>query len=348
MEDKKTFGEYVTKRRKEIGLTQREFAEKLFVTESAVSKWERGISYPDITLIRDICEILGINEHELLTASDDIQGRNSEKLAKRYERVVRTYRTILLFLYGIPLLTCFIVNIAVSHKLSWFFIVLASEMIAVSLTLVPVIVPVRKALITLGSFTLSLCLLLLICSLFTGGGWFIISFVSVIFGLSFLFLPFVLRGVYLTPILSDKKTLIYFSVETLLLFLLLFVCNLYTGGNWFLNRAMPIAGFSCVLPWGIMLIIRYTPINIYFKFAGCFALGSLFEYTFQGFLHFILMDGDSRPGFQYDLLTWNDITVSGNINMIIFLSLLLFAIVFLITGIISSLRETNTNNVNQG
>ena len=53
-------------------MTQREFADKLFVTGSAVSKWERGMSYPDITLLRDICEILGVSEHELLTASEDV------------------------------------------------------------------------------------------------------------------------------------------------------------------------------------------------------------------------------------------------------------------------------------
>ena len=47
MENKKTFGAYICRRRKELGLTQREFADRLFVTESAVSKWERGMSYPD-------------------------------------------------------------------------------------------------------------------------------------------------------------------------------------------------------------------------------------------------------------------------------------------------------------
>ena len=73
MENKKTFGAYICRRRKELGLTQREFADRLFVTESAVSKWERGMSYPDITLIRDICAILQVSEHELLTASEDVE-----------------------------------------------------------------------------------------------------------------------------------------------------------------------------------------------------------------------------------------------------------------------------------
>ena len=58
MESKKTFGEYIRERRKELGMTQKEFSEKLYVTESAVSKWERGMSYPDITLLLDICAAL--------------------------------------------------------------------------------------------------------------------------------------------------------------------------------------------------------------------------------------------------------------------------------------------------
>lgn len=46
MESKKTFGEYIRERRRAMGLTQREFAEKLYVTEFAVSKWERGDELP--------------------------------------------------------------------------------------------------------------------------------------------------------------------------------------------------------------------------------------------------------------------------------------------------------------
>ena len=42
---KKTYGAYILQRRKELGLTQKAFAEKLFMTEFAVSKWERGVTY---------------------------------------------------------------------------------------------------------------------------------------------------------------------------------------------------------------------------------------------------------------------------------------------------------------
>ena len=67
MENKKTFGAYILQRRRELGMTQKELAQRLYVTESAVSKWERGLSYPDITLLQNICSVFEITEHELLT-----------------------------------------------------------------------------------------------------------------------------------------------------------------------------------------------------------------------------------------------------------------------------------------
>ena len=50
------------------GYTQKQLAEKLFVSDKAVSKWERGLSLPDITLLGPLAEILGVTVTELLQA----------------------------------------------------------------------------------------------------------------------------------------------------------------------------------------------------------------------------------------------------------------------------------------
>ena len=84
MEEKKNLGKFIQSKRKAKGISQKELADKLYVTESAVSKWERGISYPDISMIQGICEVLEITEHELFTASDDYRQREIEKNAKSF------------------------------------------------------------------------------------------------------------------------------------------------------------------------------------------------------------------------------------------------------------------------
>ena len=110
------------------------------------------MTYPDITLISSICEALHITEHELITASEDLHQNELEKQAQKYQRIKQGYRHIMLALYGLSLLICFICNLAIQHTLSWFFIVLASEAIAFSLTVMPALVSKNHGLWTLGSF----------------------------------------------------------------------------------------------------------------------------------------------------------------------------------------------------
>ncbi len=287
MQNKKSFGEFITRKRKENHLTQQAFAEKLFVTESAVSKWERGVSYPDITLLHSICEVLHITEHELLTASEDIQTRKTELLARKYQNLGKGYRYTLMVLYAMGIVVCFICNLAIFNTLSWFFIVLTAELVAASLTLVPVLTPKNRCMWTLGAFTVSLGLLLMTCCLYTEGDWFFVAYIPILYGLSVVFLPFILRAVFLPAPLSRHKALICFTVDSLLLLLLLFVCDLYTHGGWFLSIAVPSALFCLILPWGIMAVIRYTKINAFYKTAACFGLTAAFDYTFVGVMDFI-------------------------------------------------------------
>ena len=59
-------GKFIAKCRKEKEITQEQLAEKLYVTDRAVSKWERGLSLPDAGKMLELCNILGINVNELL------------------------------------------------------------------------------------------------------------------------------------------------------------------------------------------------------------------------------------------------------------------------------------------
>ena len=64
--DKEKTGQLITELRKEKGLTQKQLADALNVTDKAVSKWERGLSFPDISMLEPISELLGISIMEIL------------------------------------------------------------------------------------------------------------------------------------------------------------------------------------------------------------------------------------------------------------------------------------------
>ena len=66
-------GKFISTKRKEKNLTQEELAEKLLITDRAVSKWERGLSLPDADKMLDLCNILDINVNELLIGEDNMK-----------------------------------------------------------------------------------------------------------------------------------------------------------------------------------------------------------------------------------------------------------------------------------
>ena len=64
--DKERFGAFLARLRKERGMTQRELAGRLHVSDKAVSKWERGLSLPDVALLIPLADCLGVSVTELL------------------------------------------------------------------------------------------------------------------------------------------------------------------------------------------------------------------------------------------------------------------------------------------
>ena len=63
-------GAYIAQKRKELGMTQSELAEKLGMSNKSVSKWERGVCLPDVSLYMELCNVLGISINEFIAGED--------------------------------------------------------------------------------------------------------------------------------------------------------------------------------------------------------------------------------------------------------------------------------------
>ena len=93
-------GRFISERRKEKGLTQMQLAEKLNITDRAVSKWETGKAMPDSSIMLSLCDILGISVNELLNGEEISMESNNQKneqllldMAKELERKNKTIWT---------------------------------------------------------------------------------------------------------------------------------------------------------------------------------------------------------------------------------------------------------------
>lgn len=110
MDNKKT-GIFIAERRKELGYNQKELAEKLNITDKAVSKWETGRSVPDVSLLMPLAEILDtsvieilngekISEEKLTDVSDKIIVKSLEKSKSK---IVLIIILVLILILGIIL-----------------------------------------------------------------------------------------------------------------------------------------------------------------------------------------------------------------------------------------------------
>lgn len=172
--NKKEFSQFIAQKRLAAGYTQKQLAQLLYVDHSTVSKWERGLSYPDITLISKICSLLSISEHEFLTACDDTQARKEKKEARRWRGLKKGFQLFFAVGYLCTLIPCFICNLAINHTLSWFWIVLSALLLGACITNLPFFLAKQSKhtlLFTSLAVTAATFLLLAICAWQTGGNW---------------------------------------------------------------------------------------------------------------------------------------------------------------------------------
>lgn len=89
-------GKFIADCRKEKGLTQLQLAEKLNITNRAVSKWETGKSCPDVSLMLELCNVLGITVNELLSGErilmEDYQKKAEENLVELQDKKMKAQK----------------------------------------------------------------------------------------------------------------------------------------------------------------------------------------------------------------------------------------------------------------
>lgn len=325
MTDKKTFGSFIKTKRTEKNYSQKDLAEMLCITESAVSKWERGISYPDITLISDICRIFDISEHELITASTDTDTRKMKHEARKFRTIRNTWFWVPTISYCVALLVCFICNLAVNHTLSWFFVVLASLICAY--TFIPTITcffESKKLLVFTVSTYLSVCLLLFTCAVYTNDlSWFLTACIGILMGYVLLFVPVLLSKTNY----SRYKFIISFAVTFVLTVLIM--VNIRIWQPFMLGNAilMAVYGFLPVIACAVICAFRFHAL---FKAGICTAISGIMFYC-ANYVATALFGPSSGNSYKVDFHNWEQ-CLDGNIQLIILISFLLISTVFFIIG----------------
>lgn len=326
MTDKKTFGSFIKGKRTEKNYSQKDLAELLMVTEGAVSKWERGISYPDITLIGDICRVLDISEHEFITASTDTDARKIKQEARKFRMIRSTWIQVPTIAYAVALLTCFICNLAVNHTLSWFFVVLSALICAYSF--VPTVTWLfesKKLLAFSVSTYLSVCLLLFTCAVYTGGlSWLLTASIGILMGYVLLFGPMLLSK---TPY-ARYKFVISFTLTFALTVLLLL--NIRIRQPFMLSHGilMAIYGFAPVILSAFVCTCR---LDGFLKAGICTAVNAIVFYSTNYVIAFLF--GPTENHYQVDFQNWEQ-CMNGNIHAIILTVCLLVSAVFAGIGLV--------------
>ena len=96
--DQIKIGKFIAECRKNVGLTQTQLAEKLGITDKAISKWERGIAMPDSSIMLELCDILKISVNELLSGEkidmDNNEKKNEQLLLEMAKEIENKNKTI--------------------------------------------------------------------------------------------------------------------------------------------------------------------------------------------------------------------------------------------------------------
>lgn len=134
--DNQNFGIFITTLRKEKGWTQRELADKLNVTDKAISKWERGLGFPDIKMLEPLAKALDVSLLEIMH-SERIQ--EQEVATECAEEAISDVIDVLSYQRKIERRNIFIGIMSVISLILIIFLVDAMELVGFIMVCLPII-----------------------------------------------------------------------------------------------------------------------------------------------------------------------------------------------------------------
>lgn len=141
-------GQLIRELRLKAGWTQKELGMKIGISDKAISKWERGLSFPDITLLPRLAEVFHVSVGEIISGQQLSEpALNPEQLddvvadtlaysqRDSFSKVKRIFCLIFLPLIFSAMFLCAVINLAVNHQLSWALYPIGALTIVLVLTL---------------------------------------------------------------------------------------------------------------------------------------------------------------------------------------------------------------------
>lgn len=131
----------ISKRRKELGLTQQELADKLFVSDKVISKWETGKSVPDTSILVELSKALEISLDELLQSNEPINKKTQLAVA---DTLSIKFKNVMLVSYSLAIISAifFVISRLIDYNdykrenkvFAWLFLGLALALLIACIT----------------------------------------------------------------------------------------------------------------------------------------------------------------------------------------------------------------------
>lgn len=196
-------GKFIASCRKEKGFTQVQLAEKLNITDRAVSKWETGKSMPDSSIMLELCDLLGITVNELLSGERIEMDHYEEKVnqnlieLKKKDENNRSRNAMISVVYTVTMvvgiLVCCLCDFAVTGKLTWSLITLSSILITWAASFPAILLGRKGIIVSMISISILIIPFLYVLSIILKvAGIFRIGVVMSVISLIFLWLTFLL------------------------------------------------------------------------------------------------------------------------------------------------------------